>query len=128
MNMTAIPRDYGLQVSRTVQRLTRDIHDAATEGDWAVSEVSRLHAWMLAEVVPWARSVANELDPPQRARVNQFLVDLADLDAIMLGTAGTAAADVADQVKQTIDRLVVRVGFGLTSTESLVPEQRDNVP
>ncbi len=126
MNSTMIPPDYGHQLSETVHRLTRDVHEAVEDGGWAAAESGRLHAWVHAEVVPWARGATLGLATPHCAAINNYLNDLTRLDAQMLGTAGITAADIASQLKLAVDRLVERVRIGHAHSASQFPLQRDN--
>ncbi|MFA7267191.1 MAG: hypothetical protein WC054_12850 [Candidatus Nanopelagicales bacterium] len=127
MQYTKTGSKYAAGLSETASRLTRDVHHAVADGGWAAAEAGRLHTWVRAELVPWARSAVRDLEPRQRSVINPYLVQLENLDAQMLGTAGASAADLAYQLRITADRLVARVGTATTNAAKLVPQQRDNV-
>lgn len=126
MNHTKIRTDYGSMLSETVFRLARDVQSAAEDG-WAATETARLHAWVNAELVPWARAAARDLDPRERAAINPYIVQLGELDAQMLGTAGSPAAELADRLREVVDQLVDRVSQQARPVASVVPQQRDKV-
>ena len=118
MQQTKSRSEYAAGLSETAFRLTRDVHHAVAAG--------RLHSWVRAELVPWARSAVRDLDARQRSAINPYLVQLDNLDAQMLGTAGASAAELAYQLRVVADRLVARVSTAPMTGAKLVPQQRDN--
>lgn len=126
MQQTKSRSEYAAGLSETAFRLTRDVHHAVADGGWAAAEAGRLHSWVRAELVPWARSAVRDLDARQRGAINPYLVQLDNLDAQMLGTAGASAAELAYQLRVVADRLVARVSSAPAAGAKLVPQQRDN--
>lgn len=125
MNHTTIRTDYGSVLSETAFRLAREVGDAAKDGGWAATEAARLHAWVQADVVPWAKEATRDLDPRERASINPYIVAIAELDAQMLGTAGSSAAELADRLKSVVEQLVTRVRPQHANRAPVVPQQRD---
>lgn len=121
--------DTGLhaQMSTTATRLITDIEAAARDGSWAATEISRLHMWLTAELLPWAKTWSVHLPHHVAGEVTRHMVTIAHLDAQLLGTAGKHAAHVALMLEDTISCLVDDIAQVTELRGATIPQQRDTV-
>lgn len=106
MTATAERIEYSEQVRSTLHRLVTSLQEAVEEGGFGAAECAQLHTWIRAELLPWAADASMRMDAYQRRRAGAFFVELAELDAAVLGTVGQRAAALAERMKACGDGLV----------------------
>ena len=98
--------DYVDVLDATLHRLVTQVREAVDDGTWAVSESAQLHAWLRAELLPWAAASVRTLDMRTRDTMGPVFAELAALDVELLGCAGIAAAQMAERLQSTGTRLL----------------------
>ena len=94
-------------MNANVERLVDDLRCAVADGSWGGNETAALNTWLRVEVIPWAMTEIRQLELPQSA--GHLLKDINVLDRELLGSTGTAAVVIADQLETTVRRIVAMV-------------------
>lgn len=100
------PDTYAAIIDSAMKRLVAHVHQAVADGTWAVNETAQLHAWVRAELMPWAAEVLRTSDPAARASLAPAFAELAKLDADLLGTCGRPAAALATKIQDSGSQLL----------------------
>lgn len=117
MTPIADPTRYSEQVKSTLHRLVAALQDAVDEGGFGAAECAQLHTWIRAELLPWAADASNRMNSAQRRHAGPLFVELAELDAAVLGTVGERAAALAQRVLRCGDGLVEAVDAAISQSD-----------
>lgn len=97
---------YAQVVSQTAIRLTFKVREATNDGSLGSTEITQLHTWVTADLIPWAKSSADYVDDLTRSQVDALISELQELDAELSASIGSRAADIADRLRNTGSALV----------------------
>lgn len=98
--------DFATAIQRTLDRLVDEVVEAVDDGTWGAAEGARLHAWIRAELLPWAADMLRQASPGTRAVAGPALSRLAGLDAQLLGTYGASASHAASNLHTAATTLI----------------------
>ncbi len=100
------PDSYAAIIDSAMRRLVQHVQEAVDDGTWAVAEAAQLHAWVRAELLPWAAELMRTADPTTRETLAPVFTQLAQLDAELLGTCGRPAAALAHKLQDSGTQLL----------------------
>lgn len=99
-------RNYASVVRQTSRRLTRTVREATSDGSLGSMEISHLHIWVTADLVPWAVESVELVDDTAKRQALTLIAELKRLDSELSAALGDSAADIADQVRRTGSAIV----------------------
>ncbi len=104
-----IDADYSLHLRATLGRLCRELVESVEEGGPGLSEIVRLHAWLRADFVPWTSRRLDDVNLATRGALSDLMAQVGSLDARLVTTAGTEAAELADRMRRLGTDLVAEL-------------------
>lgn len=104
-----IDADYSLHLRATLGRLCRELVESVEEGGPGLSEIVRLHAWLRADFVPWTSRRLDDMNLATRSALSDLMAQVGTLDARLVTTAGTEAAELADRMRRLGTDLVAEL-------------------
>ena len=99
-------RRYAQVVRQTAWRLTKTVREATADGSLGSVEISHLHVWVTADLVPWAIESVEQVDDVAKGQALALVAEVKRLDSELSAAIGTQAADIADQLRQTGSAIV----------------------
>lgn len=99
-------RRYATVVRQTAWRLTSTVREATADGSLGAAEISRMHLWVTADLVPWAIESIEQVDEVAKRQAMAIVAEVKRLDAQLSVSIGTPAADIAEQLRKQGSALV----------------------
>lgn len=99
-------RRYATVVRQTAWRLTSTVREATADGSFGSAEISRMHMWVTADLVPWAVESVEQVDDVAKRQALTIVAEVKRLDAELSASIGTSAADIAEQLRRQGSALV----------------------
>ncbi len=99
-------RRYATVVRQTAWRLTSTVREATADGSLGSAEISRMHMWVTADLVPWAIESVEQVDDVAKRQALAIVAEVKRLDAELSASIGTSAADIAEQLRKQGSALV----------------------
>lgn len=100
---------YSLHLRATLGRLCRELVESVEEGGPGRSEIVRLHTWLRADFVPWTSRRLDRMNAATRSALSDTMTQVGNLDATLVTTAGTEAAELADRLRRLGTDLVAEL-------------------
>lgn len=105
----ALDTEYSLHLRATLGRLCRELAESVEEGGPGLNEIVRLHAWLRADFVPWTSLRLDRMNAATRSALSDAMAQVGNLDANLVTTAGTEAAELADRLRRLGTDLVAEL-------------------
>lgn len=99
-------RRYAQVVRKTAWRLTSTVREATADGALGSTEITRMHMWVTADLVPWALESVELVDEAAKRQATALIDEIRRLDSELSASIGEPAAEIAEQLRKTGSAIV----------------------